>query len=149
MAQPDDDLLPFDSPEYAERLLSATVRRFVATDRLDLALPLLDAEVVEIRESSGGHWRIDLVVSAETYDAFEKAARGHYVEYETGTEYSQAWGELRDTMEALIPPGKTLDSATARVRLDPVEPGWREAAYANLQGGNPNQGNLVSKGNLT
>mgnify|MGYP001080334694 CR=1 FL=1 len=46
----EDDLVSYDSPEYAERLLSATVRRLVAIDRLDVAVPLLDCEVAEVRD---------------------------------------------------------------------------------------------------
>jgi hypothetical protein len=42
-----------------------------------------------------------------------------------------------------------VGSVEPRIRLDPVEAGWREAAYASLKGGSTNQGNLVSKGAIT
>lgn len=140
--------------EY-ERMLSAAFRRLVSMDRLDAALPLLEATVAELLPPppKSGFSTLMLDLNAEAYDAFASAnwTEETYQESEAHEPYTQRnHGYLyREVFQAVVPHGVSLGGIETRIRLDPVEPGWREAAYASLKGGNPNQGNLVSKGAIT
>ena len=139
---------PVFGPDWDERMLSAAFRRLVSMDRIDAALPLLDATITDlVLPERAAYWTLHLVLGAESYDAYQNA---DYTETEdeegtyrrTGTLYS-------DVFATVAPPEARVGSVDTRIRLDPVEAGWREAAYASLKGGNPNQGNLVSTGNIT
>jgi len=136
-------------------MLSAAFRRLVAMDRLDAALPLLDASVSGLLppSQSGGQWTLTLDLGAEAYDAFGAAnwTESTYQESEQHEPYTEryAGGLYKDVFQTVIPHGYSLRAVETRIRLDPVDQGWREAAYASLKGGRPNQGNLVSQGAIT
>ncbi|HSW42645.1 MAG TPA: DUF559 domain-containing protein [Patescibacteria group bacterium] len=131
-----------------ERILSAAFRRLVSMDRADAAFPLLDATISDIVTPAGSHTysRMTLVLGPESYDAFENA---DYTEYEDEEGTQRSRGLYSSVFQTVVPHPILLGSVETRIRLDPVEAGWREAAYGALKGGNPNQGNLVSRGNIT
>lgn len=133
--------------DFYERILSAAFRRLIQMDRSDAAFPLLDAQITSIKVPERGMYAtLGLVIGAESYDAFQAADSFEY-EDENGPQLR--YGFYRDVFERVVPHDIKLGGVEARVRLDPVEAGWREAAYGALKGGSPNQGNLVSKGSIT
>lgn len=131
-----------------ERILSAAFRRLVSMDRADAAFPLLDATVEHIAMpmGAGSYSQLMLVLGPESYDAFEAA---DWTEHEGDEGPYRLRGLYTSVFQTVMPHHIRLGSVETRIRLDPVEAGWREAAYGALQGGNPNQGNLVSRGNIT
>lgn len=141
---------PVFGPDWEERMLSAAIRRLVAMDRIDAAMPLLDATVADLILPAGArYWQLYLIVGAESYDAYKAADYTVYEDPEYGP-VRQPDMLYRPVFESVAPPpAADVGAVHARIRLDPVEAGWREAAYASLKGGSPNQGNLVSQGAIT
>jgi hypothetical protein len=135
-------------PDLYERILSAAFRRLVSMDRADAAFPLLDASIGHINAPTAGHAysQMMLILGPESYDAFEAA---DWMEHESEEGPYRVRGLYVSVFQTVVPHHIQLGSVSTRIRLDPVEAGWREAAYGALKGGNPNQGNLVSRGNIT
>jgi hypothetical protein len=137
-----------ETMDLYERILSAAFRRLVQMDRPDAAFPLLDAVITGIDVPSRGYYaKLSLVLGAESFDAFTTADFTEYEDEEWGTQKRE--GLYRQVFETVVPHDIKLGSVEPRIRLDPVEVGWREAAYGALKGGSPNQGNLVSQGAIT
>ena len=143
-----------DIRDTYERMVSAAFRRLVKIDRLDAALPLLDATIADIRlPAKAVYATVYLVLGAEAYDAFVAAdfTEEQYQESEQHEPYTvrNDHALYREVFQTVVWHDFKVGSVEPRIRLDPVEQGWREAAYASLKGGNPNQGNLVSTGTIT
>lgn len=143
-----------DRADEFERMLSAAFRRLIKMDRPDAALPLLDATIADIIvPAKGNYGTLFLVLGAEAYDAFKAAdyTESEYQESEQHEPYMvRTNGQFyRDVFQTVVSHDVQLGQVQSRLRLDPVDAGWREAAYASLKGGDPNQGNLVSKGTIT
>jgi hypothetical protein len=142
-----------DRTDEFERMLSAAFRRLVKMDRQDAALPLLDAAISDIVVPANGYPAfLYLSLGAEAYDAFTGAdwTEEEYQQSEEHEPYTvRSAGLYLKVFQTVVPHSVHLNRVETRLRLDAVEAGWREAAYASLGGGNPNQGNLVSKGAIT
>ena len=142
-----------DRADEFERMLSAAFRRLVKMDRQDAALPLLDATITDVVVPANAYpASLYLSLGAEAYDAFNGADWTEY-EYQESEDHDaytvRQAGLYLSVFQTVVPHDVHLGRIDSRLRLDAVEAGWREAAYASLRGGNPNQGNLVSKGAIT
>ena len=112
----------------SERTIAAAFRRAVKLDMIPLALALLDADA-EWTHYADGQGSVAIFASAENYDAINAVHPS----------------ELRDLFQPLAPAGTRLVDVELRVRLEDVEPGWRQVAADAISEQKPvNQGTLVT-----
>ncbi len=109
-----------------ERMLSAAVRAFIAEDDINLALALLDAEIDRLYPWDELTWVVPLLVPAESY------------QYINGV--NDQTERLWNVFAGLVPHGKGLKWVEVRVKLEDVQPDWRDQVRAGLEGGATNQG---------
>jgi hypothetical protein len=130
-----------DDQAYFEKFLDAAARSLAQKGHPDLGAALLECELAQVEQlpDSVHDWGVvldggvifRLLVPEEVYDTLSS---------EPSREI------LRSIFADFVGPWRGECQIVLQIRLDEVEQGWREAAYAALGNSERNQGNLVSQG---
>jgi hypothetical protein len=120
-----------------DAMLAAAVRLAVKRDQTDLALALVECQMIDLAAVSD-RWEVRLACSAEVYDVLERHA------WARGAEEYPELSALDDVFAAVVPPSRSLFGVVFRVRPDPVTTDWREQLRSVLDGGEAtNQGRSI------
>jgi len=126
----------YEKAVVRERVLATAVQMAVRKDQPELALALLDCEIVAFRpwEDDAGSVTADIESSVEAFQTLqeENASQG---DWDSGIP-SRLYYFLYD----LLPSGMRLGHVVIRPRLAQVEDGWRERVRATIEGEASNQG---------
>lgn len=119
-----------------ERLLATGVQMAVREDRIDLALALLDSEIVDLRPEKGNLHLVTVEIESSV-EAFRVLRAENSPQ---GSLDERFPSRLYYFLEDLLPPSRSLYEVAVRPRLAEVEEGWRERVRSTLEGDASNQG---------
>ena len=126
----------YEAALVLERVLATAVQMAIRQDRADLALALLDAEIVGLRPEKGDLTLVTVEIEASV-EAFRLLLEENA---DQGSPDERFPSRLYRFFEDLLPPDKSLYGVVVRPKLAEVEEGWRDGVRATMAGKASNQG---------